>query len=145
LSASGELVLVASNPDDYTELARFRPLTGKCWNVPAVSHGRIYVRSTLEAVCLDVALATTPRLNMHVAATPDQDGFRLTIATEDGSPIDATRAATIEVQSAPHLTATSNTWTRLEQGIVLTNGELHLLDPVDRAQPRRFFRALDNP
>jgi outer membrane protein assembly factor BamB len=145
LSATGELVLVAPNPDVYTERARFRPLTGKCWNVPAVSNGRIYVRSTLEAVCVDVALAAEPRLSLLTSPAIDGGGFRLTVTTEDGSPLDADRAASIEVQTAPDLSANTNPWTRLTNGIVLTNGQLHFLDPDGLDQPRRFFRARDNP
>ena len=145
LSASGELVLVAPNPDAYTERARFRALTGKCWNVPAVSQGRIYLRSTLEAVCVDVDLAAPARLNLLTSLAIDGEGFHLTITTEDGSPLDAGRAANIEVQTAADPTANANPWTRLTNGIVLTNGALRVLDPEGLAQPRRFFRARDNP
>jgi len=51
----GELVLVKATPEKYTELTRAHPLGGKCWTMPVISDGRIYARSTQEAVCLDVA------------------------------------------------------------------------------------------
>ena len=54
LSDSGELVVVAANPDEYQELARAKVLDGKCWSTPAYSDGRIYARSTKEGVCVDV-------------------------------------------------------------------------------------------
>ena len=58
LAENGELVLVQGKADAYHELARHRAVTGKCWNNPAVSNGRAYVRSTREAVCLDLSVTT---------------------------------------------------------------------------------------
>lgn len=55
LSDAGELVLAKANPAGYSETARTRAVTGKCWNAPCVSNGRIYARSTKEGVCLDVS------------------------------------------------------------------------------------------
>jgi hypothetical protein len=70
LNEDGYLALVKPNPTAYAEIARYRALDGlqssitnlpvRCWNVPAISNGRIYARSTTEAVCLDVAAAVLP-------------------------------------------------------------------------------------
>lgn len=54
LSDAGELVLFAADPAEYKELARAKILDGKCWTTPVLSDGRIYARSTREAVCLTV-------------------------------------------------------------------------------------------
>jgi outer membrane protein assembly factor BamB len=54
LSDAGELVLIDPRPDAYKELARAHVLDGKCWTTPVLANGRIYARSTKEAVCLDV-------------------------------------------------------------------------------------------
>lgn len=54
LSDAGELVLIDPRPDGYKELARADVLDGKCWTTPVLANGRIYARSTKEAVCLDV-------------------------------------------------------------------------------------------
>ena len=54
LSDTGELVIVAARPDEYQELARKDVLEGKCWSTPAYSDGKIYVRSTEEAICIDL-------------------------------------------------------------------------------------------
>ena len=54
LSDAGELVLIDPRPDAYKELARADVLDGKCWTTPVLANGRIYARSTKEAVCLDV-------------------------------------------------------------------------------------------
>jgi len=54
LSDDGELVLVDAQPQAYTEVARAKVLAGKCWSTPVLSGGRVYARSTQEAVCLEV-------------------------------------------------------------------------------------------
>ncbi len=55
LSESGELVLAAANPEKFEELARSPLLDGKCWTVPALSHGQLFARNaagTLKCVSL---------------------------------------------------------------------------------------------
>jgi hypothetical protein len=54
LSDAGELVLFAAKPTGYTEIARAKVLEGKCWTTPVVAGGRVYLRSTKQAVCLDL-------------------------------------------------------------------------------------------
>jgi hypothetical protein len=61
LGDKGQLVLVDPKPSAYTELARATVVEGKCWSTPVVSGGRVYVRSTREGVCLDLAPRTTAR------------------------------------------------------------------------------------
>jgi outer membrane protein assembly factor BamB len=56
LSDAGDLVLVKATSSDYQEVARSHVLAGKCWNVPSISNGRIYARSTREGASLDVSL-----------------------------------------------------------------------------------------
>lgn len=55
LGDAGQLVLIKATPDKYQEVARADVLEGKCWTTPVVSGGRVYARSTKEAVCLDLA------------------------------------------------------------------------------------------
>ena len=55
LGDAGQLVLIEATPDSYRELARAEILEGKCWSTPILSGGRIYARSTVEGVCLEVA------------------------------------------------------------------------------------------
>lgn len=55
LSDEGHLVLIDASPDGYKEVARADVLDGKCWTTPAIADGRIFARSTKEAVCIDVA------------------------------------------------------------------------------------------
>jgi outer membrane protein assembly factor BamB len=54
LSDDGQVVVVEANPDAYKELARTKAIQGKCWSAPALSNGRLYVRSTKEGACLDL-------------------------------------------------------------------------------------------
>jgi hypothetical protein len=95
LGEDGTLALVDTNPETYTELARIEPLQGRCWNNPAVSDGRIYIRSTTEAVALDVSVAA-PASPLRI--TIDLSGATelvLTVQVEDNSPIDQAQAAQI--------------------------------------------------
>ncbi len=55
LSDDGQVVLVEATPAGYKELARTKAITGKCWSTPALSNGRLYVRSTKESACLELA------------------------------------------------------------------------------------------
>ncbi len=54
LGDQGQLVLVAADMAAYKELSRMQAVTGKCWSTPALSNGRLYVRSTKEGACLDL-------------------------------------------------------------------------------------------
>ena len=54
LSDAGEVAIVAAVPDAYHELSRADILSGKCWSTPAYSDGKIYVRSTEEAACVEI-------------------------------------------------------------------------------------------
>src|SRR5207245_2256682 len=100
LTEDGQLLLVKPAPAAYTEVARYQALDGssnsipglavRCWNVPAISNGRIYVRSTTEAVCLDVAVATLPTNSPPRAPTnqspPDGATNQLLTLTLQASP-----------------------------------------------------------
>jgi outer membrane protein assembly factor BamB len=55
LSDRGTLALVEARPDAYTEVARFDPLDGKCWTMPSLASGRLFLRDEEEVVAYDVA------------------------------------------------------------------------------------------
>jgi outer membrane protein assembly factor BamB len=61
LSDDGHLVLIEPTPAQYKELARAKVLDGKCWTTPVLSGGRVYARSTREAVCLDLGVRQAGR------------------------------------------------------------------------------------
>ncbi len=61
LADDGRLVLFKATPSGYQEVASADVLDGKCWTTPVISGGRVYARSTKEAVCLDVSLKSASR------------------------------------------------------------------------------------
>ena len=54
LTESGEVALVEARPDKAEEIARFNAISGKTWNHPILSRGKLYVRNAEEAACFDV-------------------------------------------------------------------------------------------
>ena len=55
LSEKGNVFLLETNPDKLVEKARFRAITGKTWNHPAIAHGRLFVRNGAEMACFHLA------------------------------------------------------------------------------------------
>ena len=52
LSDYGELVIAEPDTMNYKELWRGKVVDGKCWSTPAFANGKIFIRSTKEAVCI---------------------------------------------------------------------------------------------
>ncbi len=57
LSESGEVALVAADPEKHEELGRFQAIEGKTWNHPVVVRGRLYVRNDTEIAAFELAPA----------------------------------------------------------------------------------------
>ena len=55
LADDGRLVLIQPTPDGYREIARTKAIEGKCWSSPALADGHLFVRSTKEGACFDLA------------------------------------------------------------------------------------------
>lgn len=53
LTYDGQLVLIAANPEKYTELGRIQAC-GKTWSYPAFADGKLFVRDGRELQCLDL-------------------------------------------------------------------------------------------
>jgi outer membrane protein assembly factor BamB len=62
LGEDGNLALVEASPTGYHELASCSVSQSKCWTVPALAGGRLYVRDESVITCLDVrgSAAGTP-------------------------------------------------------------------------------------
>ncbi|MCC6231669.1 MAG: PQQ-like beta-propeller repeat protein [Verrucomicrobiales bacterium] len=54
LGDAGQLVLAEATPTAFKESARADVLAGKCWTTPTYAGGKVYARSTQEAVCIDL-------------------------------------------------------------------------------------------
>ena len=54
LGEGGKLALVEAIPNEYKEKARFQLFDDKCWTVPTLAGGRLYLRNQKEIVCLDL-------------------------------------------------------------------------------------------
>jgi outer membrane protein assembly factor BamB len=48
---TGDVVFVEATPKRHHEIARFRAITGKTWNVPALAEGYLLVRNAREMAC----------------------------------------------------------------------------------------------
>ena len=50
-----ELVIAEANPNQFVAVSRAQVLGGKCWTVPVLANGLIYVRNSRgDMVCVDV-------------------------------------------------------------------------------------------
>ena len=142
LTEKGELVLSNPNTNAYTELGRFlafpnySDFTNKCWNVPAMADGRVYVRSTYYAAAFDFSM---PALKLDAPQLVAPDKLQLTVRTVDGTPLDSNRLARMAVWASTNLAPNLTQWTPLTNSLNLTNGAVRI-DGVDsRSQPQEFF------
>ncbi|HPD48007.1 MAG TPA: PQQ-like beta-propeller repeat protein [Anaerohalosphaeraceae bacterium] len=54
LGEKGQLVIARANPAAFEPLVEMQPITGRCWTVPVLANGRIYLRNAVrELVCLE--------------------------------------------------------------------------------------------
>jgi outer membrane protein assembly factor BamB len=54
LGESGKLYLVEATPAGYYEKASFQVSSNKCWTAPIAAHGKLYVRTESQIICLDL-------------------------------------------------------------------------------------------
>ena len=54
LGEQGNLGLVAATPDGFVEKANVALMNGRCWTVPTLANGRLYVRDEREIVAVDL-------------------------------------------------------------------------------------------
>jgi outer membrane protein assembly factor BamB len=54
LSESGEVALAEATPDAYRQKASFQFSHNKCWTVPVLANGRLYVRDEEKIACYEV-------------------------------------------------------------------------------------------
>jgi hypothetical protein len=139
LSEDGEVVLVQPDPAAYREIARYRALSGKCWNAPAFSDGRLYVRSTLEAVCLDVAGARPTSLKLESLPLAGGGAFRLRVSDADGGVLPPDALDGVEVLASPDPAQPLVQWATLSLTPVAVPGGFELEDRQSTNLARRFY------
>lgn len=138
LSETGEIVLIEAKPEAYTELARYRALQGKCWNVPAFSDGRLYVRSTLEGVCLDFR---TPGKDPEDSSPPLAP--KLSFDLSRGLKISGSPGLKYRIEYIDNLTG-SQPWQELQTLVLVKSEEIvSVASPVGVSH--RFYRAVSIP
>ena len=54
-TAEGELEIGKASPDKWTPTAKVELLTGRCWTVPTLYQGKVYVRNLKSAACYKLA------------------------------------------------------------------------------------------
>ena len=54
LGEGGKLALAEISPNEYIEKARFQLFDDKCWTVPTLAGGKLYLRNQKEMLCLDL-------------------------------------------------------------------------------------------
>ena len=54
LGEEGQLGLVEATPAGFREKTKAQVLNGRCWTMPSLADGRLYVRDESEIVCLNV-------------------------------------------------------------------------------------------
>jgi len=54
LGDAGQLAIVEATPAAYREKAKADVLGGKCWTTPTYTGGKVFARSTTEAVCIEL-------------------------------------------------------------------------------------------
>ncbi len=57
LSERGKLALVEATPAAYNEVASFQALEGKCWTMPTLANGKLYLRNQKSLVSFDLKAA----------------------------------------------------------------------------------------
>jgi outer membrane protein assembly factor BamB len=143
LNEHGVLLLIQADPTAYRELGRFRTITNydrdsnKCWNLPAIADGKIYVRSTAMVAAFDLS---NPALKLEPPQFTSPARIQLTVTTENGSPISTNRAAGIEIFTATNTVEPLTAWSKLTNDLLWTNGRARV-DNFEASAPRRFFIA----
>lgn len=139
LTADGKLILVAPNPERYQELARFKALRGTCWNAPAVSQGRIYARSNVEGVALDVRVPPPPPLRLLAPVLHPDGRLQFRLGNQDGSAPDPERLSRLEILESDSLAD----WSVVANALVAPNGTVRVPAPAGPRPLQKFYRVRD--
>jgi hypothetical protein len=142
LTETGQLVLAQVNTTAYVEVGRFQALptsSVKCWNVPAIADGKVYVRSTSWGAAFDFSLPDPkPSLTLDPPWPSPGNQFVLTVRTANGTPLDSNRLAGLELRASTNLALSALIWPKLTNTLLLTNGVGRVLN-VEGGPSRQYF------
>ncbi|MBL9135859.1 MAG: PQQ-like beta-propeller repeat protein [Verrucomicrobiales bacterium] len=148
LTASGKIILAELSPEAYRPIEIFQALDNdpKCWNVPAINDGILYVRSTLEGTAFDLSMPQPAQpLVLNPGSVSSAGKIQLRVGTADGSPVSAERAANLRLITSPNLTVPTAAWTDSNLSPLQANGDLYFEPVVNTDEEFRFYRIRENP
>jgi outer membrane protein assembly factor BamB len=93
----GAVALVEASPEKFTEITRFQALNDRTWNVPAVAHGKLFVRNAAEMACFLLPGTTNPdpssseKNNASIRSLPSAESSDAQAKSSDSSPSQAPR------------------------------------------------------
>lgn len=140
LTADGKLILVVATPERYQELARFKALSGPCWNAPAISQGRIYARSIKEGICFDVSVPPPSPVRLLPPARHPDGGLRFRLENHDGSALEPERLSRLEILGSTSLAD----WTVVSNAVVSADATVRV-PPADGAGTSQEFYRVREP
>ena len=78
MGETGTLFIVQASPESYQELSSAKVLSHRCWTMPTVANGKLYVRNTIKndldrLVCVDVQNKKTPAATSAVLPTEENN------------------------------------------------------------------------
>lgn len=139
---SGEIVLAEADPQAYHEIDKFKAVSGKCWNSPAIADAVLYARSTTQIAAFDLRPPAPPSPLALAPRIVVTDGrARVTVRSADGSPLSETRANGVTLLQAPDPSLPPTAWETVAATRTLSDGTVILEDPGAGTVPRRFYRA----
>jgi outer membrane protein assembly factor BamB len=55
LAEDGKLMIAPATPKEFKPIAQAQVLSGRCWTIPTLCRGKLYLRDFNKAVCLDLS------------------------------------------------------------------------------------------
>jgi hypothetical protein len=141
ITERGSLALIRPNTNAWIEVARclaipnYSDPINKCWNVPAIADGRVYVRSTMHVACFDFSVPDLKLDAPRFAGT----NVQLTVRTVNGAPVASDRLTGMEVRTTIDPTQPIAQWLRLTNGLLLSNGMVRVTNAAPASDPQRVF------
>ena len=142
VTEDNEVVLVKPMTNAYVELARFTAIPGyhdftnKCWNAPAFSDGKLFVRSTAFVASFDLSV---PGLRVETPQFSSPSALNLSIRTVNGTPVDSNRLTSLEVRATTTPTLAVTQWSKLTNSLVLTGGVVRVQNIGAGTNAQRYF------